>query len=97
MPTLYVLHRSPYSAPEMETALGLAYPEDGVVLTQDAVLALRSAPKEVDIQKALKENVKIYALKVDMDARSTKPIPGVKTIDYDEFVELLCQYERTLS
>jgi tRNA 2-thiouridine synthesizing protein B len=97
MSTLYVLHRSPYSAPEMEIALGLAVPEDGILLTQDAVLALRSAPKEIDIQKALKKNLKFYALKVDMNARSIKAIAGVKTIDYDDLVELLCQYESTFS
>jgi tRNA 2-thiouridine synthesizing protein B len=97
MSTLYVLHRSPYSAPEMETALGLAVPGDGILLTQDAVLALRSVPKDIDIQEALKRNLKFYALKGDMDARSTKPIAGVKTIDYDEFVELLFEYESTLS
>jgi tRNA 2-thiouridine synthesizing protein B len=95
--TLYVLHRSPYSAPEMETALRLAMPEDGIILTQDAVLALRSAPKEIDMQEALNKNLKLYALKVDMDARSVKTIPGVEMIDYDEFIELLFQYESILS
>jgi tRNA 2-thiouridine synthesizing protein B len=97
MSTLYVLHRSPYSAPEMETALRLAMPEDGIILTQDAVLALRSAPKEIDMQEALNKNLKLYALKVDMDARSVKTIPGVEMIDYDEFIELLFQYESILS
>ena len=97
MSTLYILHRSPYSAPEMETALRLAMPEDGIILTQDAVLALRSAPKEISIEEASRKNLKFYALKADMDARSIKPIAGVKTIDYDDLVELLSQYESTFS
>jgi tRNA 2-thiouridine synthesizing protein B len=97
MSTLYILHRSPYSAPEMETALRLAKPGDGIILTQDAVLALRSAPKEIDIEEASRKDLKFYALKVDMDARSIKPIAGVKTIDYDDLVELVSQYESTYS
>jgi len=52
MSTLYILHRSPYSAPETQIALRLAKPEDGVILTQDAVLALRSAPEEISIEGA---------------------------------------------
>jgi len=97
MSTLYILHRSPYSAPEMQTALRLAKSEDGIILTQDAVLALRSAPKEISIEEASRKNLTFYALKADMDARSIKSIAGVKTIDYDDLVELLSQYESTFS
>jgi len=43
------------------------------------------------------KNLKIYALKADMDARSVKPITGLKTIDYYDLVELLSQYESTYS
>ena len=94
---LYILHRSPHSTPEMRTALSLAKPEDGVILAQDAVLALSSTPKEINIEEASRKNVKFYAIKADMDARSVKPIEGVKIIDYDGLIELLSQYESTYS
>ena len=97
MSTLYILHRSPYSGSEMETALRLAMPGDEIILTQDAVLALRSVPKEISIREASRRKLKFYALKADVNARSIKPIAGVKTIDYDDLVELLSQCESTFS
>jgi len=97
MSILYILHRSPYSASEMQTALSLAKPEDGIILAQDAVLALRSTPKEINIEEASRKNIRFYAIKADMDARSVKHIEGVKIIDYDDLVELLNQYESTFS
>jgi len=97
MSTLYILHRSPYSALEMEDAIRLVKAEDGIVLTQDAVLALRSVPKEINIEEASRKNIRFYAIKADMDARSVKQIESVKIIDYDGLVELLSQYESTFS
>jgi tRNA 2-thiouridine synthesizing protein B len=97
MSTLYILHRSPYSTLEIEDAIRLAKAGDGIVLTQDAVLALRSAPKEESIEEASRNKIKIYAIKADMDARSLKEIAWVKTIDYDDLVELLGQYKNTCS
>ena len=97
MSTLYILRRSPYSTLEIEDAIRLAKAGDGIVLTQDAVLALRSAPKEDSIEEAWRKNIKIYAIKADMDARSLKEIAWVKTIDYDDLVELLGQYKNTCS
>jgi tRNA 2-thiouridine synthesizing protein B len=97
MSTLFVIHRSPYSAPEMNSVLRLAKPGDGVIVTQDAVLALRSTQKENSINKASGRGIKFYAVKADIDARSVRPLRSVKLIDYDDLVELLSQYESTFS
>jgi tRNA 2-thiouridine synthesizing protein B len=97
MSTLFILHRSPYSTLEMNDAIRLAKVGDGIVLTQDAVLAVRSVPQEDGIEEASRKNIRIYAIKADMEARSLKEVGWVKIIDYDGLVELLGQYESTWS
>jgi tRNA 2-thiouridine synthesizing protein B len=97
MSTLFIIHRSPYSTPEMSGVLGLAKPGDGVILTQDAVFALRSAQSGNTVEKASGRGIRFYAVKADTDARSVRPISSVKLIDYDDLVELLSQYESTFS
>jgi tRNA 2-thiouridine synthesizing protein B len=97
MPILYILHRSPYCSLEMENALKLARAGDGIALTQDAVLALRSTPEGVNIEEAARKGVKVYPLKTDMDARSIKVTPFVQPIDYDVLIELLSEYDGTFS
>jgi tRNA 2-thiouridine synthesizing protein B len=97
MSILYILHRSPYSAPEMESTLKLAKPGDGIVLMQDAVLALRSAPRVIDIGGKSLSEVRLYALKADMEARSIQPNRLIEVIDYDRLIELLGKYDSTFS
>ena len=96
MPTLHILLRSPPSAGEVEERLRFALPQDGVLLAQDAVFALRTAAKEITTE-ASSRDLKLYALKPDMLARSIEPIAPVQPIDYDDFIELLSQYDRTYS
>jgi sulfur relay protein TusB/DsrH len=95
--TLYILHRSLYFAPEIEDVIKLARAGDGIVLTQDAVLSLKSAPKEVDFEEISRKGLKLYALKADMDARSVKSVRFVEVIDYDTLIELLAKYDSTFS
>lgn len=96
MPTLHILLRSCSSPGEMERVLRLARPGDGIVLAQDAVYALRSTPKEISAD-ASRRSLKFYALKPDMEARSVRPITGVRAIDYNDLIELLGEYDRTYS
>lgn len=97
MATLYILHKSPYFSPEMKDALTLVVGGDGIVLTQDSVFGLRSEPERSSVEKASERNIEIFALKVDLEARSVKPLPCVKTIDYADLIDLLNHYESTFS
>jgi sulfur relay protein TusB/DsrH len=96
MATLYIFYRSPFSAPEIGMTLKLAKPEDGILLIQDAVFLLRSWPA-IGIEEGLMKDLKFYALKQDMDARSVRSIAGVKAIGYDDLVELLTEYDNCFS
>lgn len=96
MPTLHILLRSPSSVREIQESLAFARPQDGVLLAQDAVLALKTAAKEINTE-ASRRDLKFYALKSDMSARSIPVIAPVQPIDYEDFIELLSQYDRTHS
>ena len=97
MGTLHILNRSPYSRPDAKNTLELARPGDGILMIQDALFIFRLPSDDHTIEDALARGLKIYALKVDLEARSVTPPPGVEIVEYDGFVELLTGYERTVS
>jgi len=96
MSTLHIFLRSPSTATEMEEGLRFAQPGDGIVLAQDAVFALRTVEKEINTEASTR-NLKFYALKPDMRARSIEATAPVQPIDYDDLIDLLGEYERTHS
>jgi len=81
----------------MESTLRLARPGDAIVLIQDAVFFFRSSTRDRVLNDALVRGLKVFAMKADLDARSMKAPSGVEIIGYDEFVELVIRYERTVS
>ena len=97
MATLHILHSSPSSTSDMENALRVARPGDAIVLIQDAVFTFMSSQRDRALDDALTRGLKVFAMKLDLDARSVKAPSGVEIIGYDGLVELITRYERTVS
>jgi len=67
------------------------------VLIQNAVFVLRPSPRDRALDDALAMGLKLFAMKADLDARSVEAPSSVEVIGYDELVELITRYERTVS
>ena len=92
-----MVYRSPYATRDLDTVISLARSGDGIVLMQDAVLAVKLALEGSSISVAVAKGVKLYGIDADLKARSVKAVPPVESITYDDLVELLCKHNGTYS
>lgn len=67
------------------------------MLIQDAVFVFRPSPRDRALDGALAKGLKLSAMKADLDARSVEAPSSVEAIGYDELVELITRYGKTLS
>ena len=100
MSVLHIINKSPYDRNSLDTCLRLARPGSAILLIEDGVYAVRAGSSAAaTLQQAL-ENHPVYALQPDLQARGVQPeslIDGIKMVDYDGFVELTTEYEKTQS
>jgi len=96
---LFVISRTVFERREFDIDIELAEEDDGVIFIQDGVLILKRVPEElVEIfEKAKERNVKIYALREDLEARGVKPKKEFEIVDYDGFLDLLKSYDKTIN
>ena len=94
MTSLHLLSKSPDSGMLRQAGKRLAA-GDGLLLLEDGVYCLRW-PRELAVLPA---DVSLYALAPDLDARGLEDsLPeGVKAVDYDGFVALCAEYDKTVS
>lgn len=92
MTTLHVLSHSPFSDTRLSSCLRLLGREDGLLLSGDAVYALKpgSAPHAALEQR----RPRLYALLEDLQARGLAAGPGVVTLDYPGFVQVAIDYDK---
>lgn len=67
------------------------------MLIQDAVFVFRPSPRDRALDDALAKGLKLSAMKADLDARSVEAPSSAEVIGYDELVELITRYGKTLS
>jgi tRNA 2-thiouridine synthesizing protein B len=100
MSVLHIINKSPYDRNSLDTCLRLARPDSAILLIEDGVYAVRAGSSaSAKLQQAL-ENHPVYALQPDLQARGVPPeslIDGIKLVDYDGFVKLTTEYEKTQS
>ena len=93
---LHMVNKSPFEKTALSSCLRIAESGSAILLFEDAVYAaLQNTSVSNEIVNCLK-NLQIYILGPDLAARgmSNKPIiDGVKTIDYDGFVDLVAEYD----
>lgn len=93
MTTLHVLSQSPWRQP-MDSVLRLLGEDDALLLCGDACLALQGGSDAWPRLHALPEQVRLYALEEDLQARGLAAPSRVATVDYTGFVELCGHYDK---
>ena len=100
MTVLHIINKSPYDRNSLDTCLRLARPDSAILLIEDGVYAVRAGSSaSATLQQALEKHP-VYALQPDLQARGVPTeslIDGIKLVDYDGFVELTTEYEKTQS
>jgi tRNA 2-thiouridine synthesizing protein B len=90
---LHIVNKSPYQSTTLSSCLHIAAAGHSLLLIEDGIYAaVAGSALEVAVNKAA-EQLKIYALKPDVDARgmSARVMPNVTLVDYKGFVELVAQ------
>ena len=84
----------------MDSCLRLALPGSAILLIEDGVYAARKPSSAADKLLQALENHPLYALQADLQARGLAAeslVDGVQLVDYDGFVKLTTEYDRTQS
>jgi len=100
MSVLHIVNKSPYDRNSFETCLRLALPGSAILLIEDGVYAARRPSSAAEkLQQAL-GNHPLYALQADLQARglgAESLVDGIQLVDYDGFVKLTTEYDKTQS
>ena len=100
MSVLHIVNKSPYDRNSLDTCLRLALAGSAILLIEDGVYAVRKHSSASEkVQQAL-QNHSVYALQPDLQARGVQAeslIDGIELIDYEGFVKLTTEYDKTQS
>lgn len=98
MATLHVLSHSPFSDSRLGSCLHLLGPNDGLLLSGDAVYALQPGSLTRQALDLMPDSISLHALAEDLHARALADLPERLNIaDYPAFVELCCHYDKVNS
>jgi tRNA 2-thiouridine synthesizing protein B len=97
MATLHLLSHSPFSDSRLTSCLRLLGPQDGLLLTGDAVYALQPGTTQLQALELISAGIALYALEEDLEARALSAPARVQAINYPAFVELCGQYAKVNS
>ena len=96
---LHIVNKSPFEKNSLDTCLRMAQPGQALLLIGDGVYAatLGSATESRITEACAK--LSVFVLQPDLDARgmTAKLIPGVSTVDYGGFVDLVEKYNTSHS
>ena len=92
---LHIINQSPFNSDSLEKCLGLIQTHDGILLIENAVVAGLSNAKFCKTISDITNTCSIYALKSDVIARGLLDniMPEIKLIDYEQFVDLVVEYQ----
>ena len=82
---------------DFERIVDMTWKGDGVLLLQDAVLAVKSSQFSMKLSDLNGKGVNVYAMDADTEARAINPPPWVELVNYGDIVELLAGYAKTYS
>lgn len=94
MTTLHVLSHSPFADTRLASCLRLLGPEDGILLTGDAVYALAPGSSAQRMLATQLSYNSLFVLAEDLTARNLPAPDGIRTIDYAGFVELSIRFDK---
>jgi tRNA 2-thiouridine synthesizing protein B len=96
---LHIINKSPFEKNSLDSCLRMAQPGHGLLLIEDGVYAAtQGSATQARITEACAK-LSVYVLQPDLDARgmSAKLIPGVSSVDYAGFVDLVEKYNTSHS
>ncbi len=99
MSILHTISKSPFQNQSLSSCVAHASSGDAILMIEDAVYGAVSGTAAA-AQLAEGENISIYALGPDLSARGlgeAKLAEGINIVDYDGFVELAVEYDKTQS
>ncbi|NLZ79883.1 MAG: sulfurtransferase complex subunit TusB [Gammaproteobacteria bacterium] len=98
MTTLHILNTSPTASTQFSSCLRLISAGDAILLTGEAVQALRDGSVGAQALSSTNALCRLYALEDDVQARGIDTTHiGVTVIDYPAFVALCVEHTRVNS
>ncbi|MBO3274179.1 sulfurtransferase complex subunit TusB [Pseudomonas schmalbachii] len=95
MATLHLLSHSPFNDGRLASCLHLLGPDDGVLLSGEAVHALRAGTAPCQALELMPAGNALFALLEDLQARGLDDVPArVVALDYPGFVELCTRFDK---
>jgi tRNA 2-thiouridine synthesizing protein B len=100
MSVLHIVNKSPFDRPSLDSCLRLALAGSAILLIEDGVYAVqKKSSAAARVQQAMEKHP-VYALQPDLQARGVSQdslIEGIELIDYDGFVKLTTEYDKSQS
>ena len=99
MSILHTVNKSPFEKQSLSSCVAHASNGDAILMIEDAVYGAVSGTVAA-AQLAENNNISIYALGPDLNARGlgeAKLAEGINIIDYDGFVDLSVEHDKTQS
>jgi tRNA 2-thiouridine synthesizing protein B len=100
MSILHTVNKSPFEKNSLASCIKHANPGNAVLLIEDGVYGAITSSSISDTVTASMGNIKIFALKPDLDTRGigdSHILKGVTLVDYAGFVDLVTQYDKVQS
>jgi tRNA 2-thiouridine synthesizing protein B len=91
---LHIVNKSPYQTRSLESCLRMVKPGHAVLLIEDGIYAATTGSSMEARLREAGAQVKLYALKPDMEARgvATRALDNVTLVDYGGFVDLVAEH-----
>ena len=100
MNTLHIINKSANEYGNLAACLRLIAPDSGILLTEDAIYAAQQdLCEQTGLALAMTDHP-VYVLTPDLTARGISVdniADGITLVDYDGFVTLTTEYDKTLS
>ncbi|HFE31748.1 MAG TPA: sulfurtransferase complex subunit TusB [Gammaproteobacteria bacterium] len=97
---LHTVNKSPLERNALESCIQHAVKGSAVLLIEDGVYgAMKGTQKSPMVEDAMKE-LSFYVIRPDLKARGideSRVIDGIEIIDYNGFVDLVVEYDKTQS
>ena len=99
MKTLHIVNKSPEQPSAMSRCLKFSSKNDSLLLIEDGVYFALHSTINTLLSSLEAQQINIYALEEDLIARgiSDKIHHSIKTVNYDEFVELTSSHNNSSS
>jgi len=98
---LHIVNKSPLERNALESCIKHAVKGSAVLLIEDGVYgAMQGTSKASMVETAMKEDISFYVMGADLKARGideARVIDGMTVTDYNGFVDLVAEYDKTQS